>query len=130
MRGPCYLSLGHKDFPTPDKVESLSPCHNKRPHFPLSCPYCGNCICCITRTDHQQLISSLNELLITPDQIPYHYKLPLNPLIVSSEPSLEDISPSLPLRSVPETKGDTPPVKRHSIKAQLKQPFKSRKSRL
>ena len=89
---------------TPDKGESLSPCHNKRPHLPLSCPYCLNCICCITRTDHQQLISSLNDILITPDQICYHYKLPLNPLIVSSEQSLEHISPSLPLRGVPKTK--------------------------
>ena len=69
-------------------------------------------------------------MLITPDQIPYHYKLPLDPLIVSSEPSLEHISPSLPLRGVPKTKGDTPPAKGHSIKAKLKQPFKSRKSRL
>ena len=29
---------------TPDKGKSLRPCHNKRPHLPLSCPYCGNCI--------------------------------------------------------------------------------------
>ena len=37
----------------PDKGTSLSPCHNKRPHLPLSCPYLGNCICCITRTDKE-----------------------------------------------------------------------------
>ena len=114
---------------SPDKGETLSPCHNKRPHLPLSCPYWGNCICGIT-TDHQQLISSLNELLFTPDKIPYHYKLPLNPLIASSEPSLEQISPTPPLIGVPKTKSDTPLIKRLLVEAKLKQSFKSRKIRL